>query len=128
MERGDRGSGSVEQQAADMLLMRPEAEADWDLEPAARRFPHRPLEYFAPEDTIGLAGGSWWTGVKAPEVIPTTVPEGNTGPRSVDFAAGTRRGAALGQSSRRVGHVYLRLTRLVVTRTAEPALPRLTRC
>ncbi len=115
--------GACEQQAADMLLMRPGAEADWDLEgvPAGEYTLTVRMEYFAPEDAIVLAGEVVVDGVKAAEMAPTRS-EGRTEAREQSLILRVEHGAkflSLRASTEGAGDVYLRLSRLSLTRTED---------
>jgi hypothetical protein len=115
--------GACEQQAADMLLMRPGAEADWDLEgvPAGEYTLTVRMEYFAPEDAIVLAGEVVVDGVRAAEMAPTRS-EGRTEAREQSLILRVEHGAkflSLRASTEGAGDVYLRLSRLSLTRTED---------
>jgi len=115
--------GACEQQAADMLLMRPGAAADWELEgvPAGEYTLTLDMEYFAPEDAIVLAGDVLVDGGKAGE-IPPTRSEGRTEARQQSLNLRLEHGAkflSLRASIEGPGDVYLRLSRLTLTRKKE---------
>jgi hypothetical protein len=106
-----------------MLLMRPGAEADWDLEgvPAGEYTLTVRMEYFAPEDAIVLAGEVVVDGVRAAEMAPTRS-EGRTEAREQSLILRVEHGAkflSLRASTEGAGDVYLRLSRLSLTRTED---------
>jgi len=115
--------GACEQQAADMLLMRPGASADWDLQgvPAGEYTLALAMEYFAPEGAIVLAGEVLVDGDRC-AVIPPSRSEGRTEAREQTLNLRLEHGAkflSLRASTEGPGDVYLRLSRLTLTRTEE---------
>ena len=116
-------SGGVEIQAPDRLLLRPEASAVLRLPSlSARRFRLRvELEFLPGEDALALAGRVVPEG-GAPQEIPSTLPEGNTGPRSVDFEVTLEAPPRTIRIETGPGQ-HLRLTRVLALPSPEPALP-----
>lgn len=79
-------SGAVEEQAPNRLLLRPESGATLDLPPVSCRAFRLAVEldFLKGEDQLALGGRVVVDGA-APLVLTPILPEGNTGPRTIDF-------------------------------------------